>query len=82
MKLAKFFHIVRVSFARVFMLAVIVFLGSALLAIYSLIDFVNKIAEVFKSNPTFFTTLIIVTISIPLVSYALEKGLSLYYQEK
>lgn len=81
-KLVKFFHIIRISFARVFIIAVLLFLGSALLAIYSLIDFVNKVIAIYKSNPSFFVTLFVILVSIPVVSYGLEKGLNIYFQDK
>ncbi|SKA81129.1 hypothetical protein SAMN05428976_104157 [Clostridium sp. USBA 49] len=82
MKLAKFFHIIRVTFSKAFILIAIVLLGSAILSIYSFINFINKIALVFKINPSFFISLFIILITIPLISYFLEKRLNSYFKEK
>lgn len=64
---------VRIFFQRFLMILVVIFIGSAMLSIYSFINFVKHINK--GSLNTILIGLIILFI-IPFISYVLEKGLS------
>lgn len=75
-KAIKIFHGVRIFFERILLLFAVIVVGSALLSIYSFIHFMNKMATVYKGSPNAVLIGIVVLLSIPLLSFALEKSLS------
>lgn len=81
-KLVNFMQLIRVFFKRILILAAVIAFGSAMLSIYSTIDFIKRMTGVLKGNPSVVTTPIIVLGCILAASYAIEKGLNLYIQQK
>jgi uncharacterized membrane protein YidH (DUF202 family) len=77
-KLVKYLHLVRLVFKRLLVVVGILFFGTALLSIYSVINFVNNIARVYNGNPSTITAIALILVAIPLLSYLLEKGINSY----
>lgn len=81
-KLVKFLHFITLCFTRLFLAALVVLVGTALLHIYTLIDIVNRAAEIFRNNTNTFLIIIFIMVSVPTAAYGLEKSLSSYLQQK
>jgi hypothetical protein len=81
-RLAKFLHLITLSFKRFFLALVVLFVGTALLHIYTLIDIVNRIAEIIRNNPNTFLIIAFFIVSIPTAAYGLERSLNSYLQQK
>lgn len=81
-RLVKVLHFIRVCFKRLFIIIAVILFGTALLQIYSLINFINKMAEVYRGNPSVITVVILSLIAVPTLSYGLEKSLNIYLQHK
>jgi len=81
-RLAKFLHLITLSFKRIFLALVVLFVGTALLHIYTLIDIVNRTAEIIRNNPNTFLIIIFIMISIPTAAYGLERSLNSYLHQK
>lgn len=81
-RLAKFLHLITLSFKRIFLALVILFVGTALLHIYTLIDIVNLIAEIVRNNTNTFITIAFIMISIPTAAFGLERSLNSYLHQK
>ncbi|MCM8709749.1 hypothetical protein M2651_01770 [Clostridium sp. SYSU_GA19001] len=81
-KMVKLLHIIRVCFKRFFITIGVIIFGAALLQIYSLINFINKMAVFYKSNPSGIIVILLVIIAIPTLSYGLEKSLDIYLEHK
>ncbi|ERI89453.1 hypothetical protein HMPREF1982_04725 [Clostridiales bacterium oral taxon 876 str. F0540] len=81
-KLVKFFHNVRVGFNRLFVVIGIIAVGTALLSVYSIINFINTMQWAYKVNPGAITGSLLALIGIPLISYGIERGLTSYIENK
>jgi uncharacterized BrkB/YihY/UPF0761 family membrane protein len=78
----KLLHFVRVSFKRIFVLIAVLLVGTALLSIYSFIDMINRMADIYKGNPSGIIATFGILLLIPLLSYTLEKKLGSHLQHK
>ncbi len=81
-KLVKFFHFIVVCFKRLLIITFALAIGTAMLSAYTLIDFVNSVAESYKGNPGAWSAILIILLIVPTISYVLEKGLSSYLEHK
>jgi hypothetical protein len=81
-RLVKVFHFIVVCFKKLMIGALVLALGTAMLSAYSLIDFINLMADSYKGNPGGGSAIILILLAVPTLSYALEKGLNLYLQRK
>ena len=81
-KLIRFFHFIRICFSRALIMAVVIAIGTALLSAYTLINFINSMASAYKGNSGAGTAILIMLIAIPIISYAIERGLNSFLQQK
>jgi hypothetical protein len=81
-RLASFLHLITLSFKRLFIAVLIVLFGTALLHIYTLINIVNKMAEVFRNNPNTILAIVFIIVSVPTAAYGLERSLNSYLHQK
>ncbi|MCM0649799.1 hypothetical protein NBE98_15640 [Clostridium swellfunianum] len=81
-KMIKVFHFIRICFSRLLMISAAIIIGTALLSVYTFINFVNTMSRAYSGNPGAGTAILIVLIGVPTISYIFEKGLSSYLQRK
>lgn len=81
-RLIKVFHFIVVSFKALFITAIVLIIGTTMLSVYSIIDFVSSMAIAFLMNPEAGTGILIILLAVPIVAHILEKGLTFYLQQK
>lgn len=75
-------HSIQIAFKRLFIIVAVILVGTALLSIYSLRDFIDKMADIYKGNPNTVTAMLLIFIAIPIVCRGLEKCLKDYLERR
>lgn len=81
-KAVEVLHSIQVVFKRLFIVIAVVLVGTALLSIYSLINFINKMADIYKDNPSAVTSMLLIFFAIPIVCHWLERSLKSYLEHR
>lgn len=82
LKFAAFIHSTSVFYKRLYFTVLALTIGAGLLSLFSLINFINKVIYIFRTNPTSTFIMAVFFIVFPVLAFMLDKSFATMMNEK